>query len=289
MVDCGGFAAAARKLGRAQSAITYAIRGLEEQTGLVLFDRAHYRPALTDEGRALLPRARRIVEDLEDFHMHAEGFAHGVEAGLSIVVNNFSDMDLVIDGLDGLRKLFPSVRVKLIRKPFGEDIEMVRSGQAVLGVVAGISPLGSEFEARHLADSELVAVAAPEHPLAKLSGPIDLSQLGGQLQIVWTRARDASQTESADLGVHALDAWHVTELDVKLHMLRAGVGWGSMPGHMVREDVEAGRLCILQMESWEGRDRMPSFSNFIIRLKKMPLGPATRYLINALLEANAGR
>lgn len=281
VVDCGGFAAAARKLDRAQSAITYAIRGLEEQTGLVLFDRSHYRPVLTDAGRALLPRARRLVDDLEDFQLHATGFAHGVEAGLSLVINEFADFPRVIRALDDLRQEYPSVRVKLIRKAFGEDIEMVRSGQAQLGVVAGISSLGNEIEARHLADLTLVAVAAPSHPLASLQGPVGLADLRGHMQLVWTRN---AATDSTDLGVHALDAWHVTDLDMKLQLLRAGVGWGSMPQPMVQDNIDAGQLCRLEMESWEGRDRMPVFPVFAIRLTKAVPGPAARYLIDALVR-----
>lgn len=283
VVDCGGFAAAARKLGRAQSAITYAIRALEEQTGLVLFDRAHYRPRLTDAGRALLPRARLLVEDLDDFHLHAKGFARGVEAAVSLVVNEFVDQRPVIGALDSLRRAYPSVRVRLAVKPFGEDIEMVRAGQATLGVVAAITSLGNEFEARQLLNQTLVAVAAPGHPLAAIRGPIELGQLRGQMQIVWTR--DTTATDSSDLGVHALDAWHVTDLHAKLCLLRAGVGWGSMPAHMVQEDLAAGRLRQLDMESWEGRDRMPSFSSFVIRLKKGVPGPAARYFVDTLLES----
>ena len=57
VVDAGSFAAAARRMNRAQSAITYAIQKLEEQSGVVLFDRAAYRAELTEAGRALLPAA----------------------------------------------------------------------------------------------------------------------------------------------------------------------------------------------------------------------------------------
>lgn len=285
VVDHGGFAAAARKLGRAQSAITYAIRGLEEQTGLILFDRAHYRPQLTDAGRALLPRARRLIEELDEFHQHAEGFAHGVEAGLAIVVNNFADFAPVIRALDVMRRAYPSVRVSLSIKPFGEDLAMLREGQAQIGVIAAISPLGNEFESRHLSTQSLVAVAAPAHPLAGLPVPISLMALRGQMQVVWTRATTGVGTD--DLGVHGLDAWHVTDLGAKLDLLRAGVGWGSMPRHLVGADLEAGRLCELQLESWEGRDRMPEFPVSVVRVKKVVQGPAAKCFMAALVDLSA--
>lgn len=280
VVDCGGFAAAARKLGRAQSAVTYAIRGLEEQTGLVLFDRSHYRPQLTDAGRALLPRARRLIDELEEFQQQADGFAHGVEAALSLVVNNFTDPMPVIRALDAMRRVYPSVRVRIAHKPFGEDIEMLRAGEAQLGVIAAIAPLGSEFESRHMSEQSLVVVAAPSHALAELQAPIGVAQLRGHMQVVWTRA--IGNADLDDLGVHALDSWRVTDLDMKRRLLREGVGWGSLPAHLVQEDLASGRLRELRIESWEGRDRMPSYPISVVRVAKVALGPAARFLMNAL-------
>ena len=280
VVDCGGFAAAARKLGRAQSAVTYAIRGLEQQTGLILFDRAHYRPQLTDAGRALLPRARRLIDELGEFQQQADGFAHGVEAALSLVVNNFTDPTPLIRALDAMRHVYPSVRVRIAHKPFGEDIAMLRAGEAQLGLVAAIAPLGSEFESRYVAEQSLVAVAAPSHPLAEHDAPIGVTHLRGHMQVVWTRV--IGDAELDDLGVHALDSWRVTDLDMKLRLIREGVGWGSLPSHLVRDDIAAGRLRELQIESWEGRDRMPTYPISIVRVAKVVLGPAARFLMNAL-------
>jgi len=286
VVDQGGFAAAARKLGRAQSAVTYAIRGLEEQTGLILFDRAPYRPVLTEAGKALLPRARRLLEDLDDFQVQAEGFAKGLEPSLSLAVNEFADLVPVMGALAALQERFPLVRVRLQRKPFGEDVEAVRQGAVTLGVVSGIVQLGHEFESRQLSDTELVAVAAPRHPLAALAGPIDLAQLRGHHQLVWTRD---SSTTGQDYGVHALDTWLVTDLETKLRLLRAGLGWGSMPRHMVHDDLQATTLKVLNMQSWEGRERMPEFPTLVIRLRKTPVGPATRLFVDELVEQHRRR
>jgi DNA-binding transcriptional LysR family regulator len=53
----------ARELGVHSPPLRGVIRALEEQTGLILFDRAHYRPQLTSAGRRCATRARRLVED----------------------------------------------------------------------------------------------------------------------------------------------------------------------------------------------------------------------------------
>ncbi len=278
VVESGGFAAAARKLQRAQSAVTYAIRHLEEQTGLILFDRTHYRPQLTQAGRALLPRVRRLLEDLEDFHLHAHDFAHGVEAELSLVVNEFADMRPVIAALTEMHKHYPSVKVRLTQKPFGDDLDAIRNGVAKVGVIAEIMQLGNEFVSHHLTEHQLVAVAAKGHPLTQLN-LVNIDHLRGHLQIVWTRATTSNHL---DFGVHSLDTWYVTDLETKLRFLRAGLGWGSMPLHLVEEQIKNGELQVLNMESWEGRDRMPKYSISIVKLKKTVSGPAALKFIEAM-------
>ena len=70
IVDEGSFSKAAKKLNRAQSAVTYGIQKLEAQIGIPLFDRAAYRAALTEAGRlsfcgrAVSPRKRMPFETL---------------------------------------------------------------------------------------------------------------------------------------------------------------------------------------------------------------------------------
>ena len=87
VVEEGSFSAAARKLNRAQSAITYTVQALEAQTGTDLFDRSAYRPTLTPAGRALVPRARRVLESVADWRKQARSLTQGVEARLILALD----------------------------------------------------------------------------------------------------------------------------------------------------------------------------------------------------------
>ena len=42
--------------------------------------------------------------------------------------------------------------------------------------------------------------------------------------------------------------WRLADLFAKHHFILNGLGWGGMPLHAVREDLEEGRLAILQIE-----------------------------------------
>src|ERR1700751_2997019 len=88
VADTGSFSRAAKQLNRAQSAVSSGIQKLEAQFGIPLFDRTAYRPALTEAGRALLPRARRIALETKAVRDAARRLASGVEAVQAVVLDS---------------------------------------------------------------------------------------------------------------------------------------------------------------------------------------------------------
>ncbi len=279
VIEQGGFAAAARKLNRAQSAITYAIQRLEEQSGVELFDRSGYRPVLTDAGAALLPRARRVLEALVDFQQQAHGIAGGLEAELSLVVDMLAPMAPLAAALREMQTVFPTVQVRIDVESLGATSQLLARGEADLGLLLQVVPM-AEFATNRYGETDLVAVAAPDHPLAKLPSPIASDLLRDHVQLVL--ASKAAVQGERDSGVHATNRWYLTDIAAKRVLLLAGAGWGSMPGHLVAEDLAAGRLVALAPDRWEGADRMPSLAAVIAHRKDVALGPAGRWLFQRL-------
>jgi len=281
VIEQGGFAAAARKLNRAQSAITYAIQRLEEQSGVELFDRSGYRPVLTEAGAALLPRARRVLEALVDYQQQAHGIAGGLEAELSLVVDMLAPMAPLAGALREMQTAFPTVQVRMAVESLGATSQALARGEADLGLLLELelAPL-AEFETNRYGEADLVAVAAPDHPLAKLPAPIASDLLRDHIQLVL--ASKAAVQGERDSGVHATNRWYLTDIAAKRVLLLSGAGWGSMPRHLVAEDLAAGRLIALEPDRWEGSDRMPSLPAVIAHRKDKSLGPAGRWLFERL-------
>jgi DNA-binding transcriptional LysR family regulator len=282
VVDHGGFAAAARQLGRAQSAVTYAIRGLEEATGLLLFDRSTYRPTLTDAGRMLLPRARHLAADMVEIRRQAEAFSKGVEASIGLVVDPLVPLAPVARALGSLHAAFPSVQVRLHAHASLQSALPIPSTGNWIGLLSMIPnrPFGSEFEAVQWGSVPLVAVAAPTHPLAATSGPLTPENVRGHMQIVYTSPD--SVLDSEDRGVHALDRWYTTDWRAKMVLIREGTGWGSLPSHIAQPEIDAGLLIELRMKRWEGNDQMPRIPIAIVRRADLYIQPAAQALIAAL-------
>ena len=280
IVDKGSFAAAAKSMNRAHSAITYAVQKLEDQTGALLFDRSAYRPVLTEAGSALLPRARRILDAVAEYRLVATGLAEGVEAEIRLVVDPFIPMDLLVATLKAFHEAFPTLQVRLLVEQVETSVQALVDGWADIGIVPDFFPLTNPLERSACGFVELVAVAAPGHPLAETTGTLEPEVLRDHLQLVLSARPSISATK--DHGVVAINRWYLTELDTKHRMLLAGLGWGSMPRSRVATDISEGRLVELRPTKWDGLDEMPRFPFVVARRKGKALGVAGRWLVERL-------
>src|SRR5271168_4141383 len=78
-VDEGSFSAAARRLRRAQSAVSELVSNLEAQIGVQLFDRTERYPKLTPAGALLVADARSVVANVAVLKSRAKGISGGLE------------------------------------------------------------------------------------------------------------------------------------------------------------------------------------------------------------------
>jgi DNA-binding transcriptional LysR family regulator len=280
VVERGSFSAAARALGRAQSAVTYSIQKLEEEAGVPLFDRSAYRPVLSEAGRALLPRVQRIVEDVAAFRSQARGMAGGLEPEITLVVEAMFPMCLLLQALTEFQEKFPTVETRVRVETLGAAVEALLDEPADIGLVVSFASRIDEMVGAEVTRVELVAVAAPQHPLARLDGPLEDDVLAEHVQLVLSDRSDL--TRGRDRGVVGLRTWRLADLGAKHAMLLAGLGWGSMPRHIVREDLAAGRLTELRAVRWDGREGMPRLPVMAVRRKAATLGPAGAWLLERL-------
>src|SRR5580704_741324 len=109
VVEEGSFSGAARKLRRAQSAVSYGIATLEGQLGVTLFDRSGRTPVPAEAGDALLAQARSIVVEADDLSASAQRMTEGMEPRVTLAVEVLYPMPLMLTALAAFRKRFPTV------------------------------------------------------------------------------------------------------------------------------------------------------------------------------------
>ena len=277
IVETGSFAGAARKLGRANSVISYAIANLENQLGVTLFARSGTaRPKLTDAGRAILSDSRSLAIALDALLAKARGLTAGLEAEVSLVVDVMWPAKKLVRALDEFRKHYPTVGLRLRVEALGAVTEAVMEGSAVFGL-SGPLPLASDLLTRGPAGSvRLLPVAAPGHPLAQLNAPVSAALARDHIQLVLTDR--SSLTDGREFGVVSVKTWRLADLGAKHALLLAGMGWGNMPKNMVNDDLKRGRLVELRIET-------PSeliYPFHTVYRSDTPPGPAASWLMERL-------
>jgi len=272
----GSFNAAARRLGRAVSVVSYAITQLESQLDVRLFDReGSRRPQLTPAGQALISEARTVTDDVSGLLAKVRSLRQGLEAELSLAVDVMFPTEALARLLRDFQAMYPSVALRLHVEALGAVAAMVLDGSATLAFAGPDIHDMPEIEREAIGTVELVPVAAPGHPLAQ-NGRAATGEVRKHLQLVLT---DRSPlTAGRDFSVFGSRTWRLADLGAKHALLKEGIGWGSMPRHVVRDDLADGTLIELLLPE------RPVMTYAMVALwrKDTPPGPAATWVLSAL-------
>lgn len=251
VAEAGSFSAAARKLGRVQAAVSQSIERLETLLGLRLFDRSGRVPVLTPQGEVVVAAASKVQSGLDTLDELVTNLKRGAETTLSIAVDVLFPTASLVGFVKEFAHAHPSVELMLVTDVLSAVTAHVREKRSTFGVAIEDADFRG-LERRPIAEVRLLPVAASSHALAKHSGQLDSASLSDAVQIVLSEhPRDASR-RSADQGVLSPRTWRVVDLATKQALIENGLGWGHLPEHLVREQLRAGRLVELSLESWGG-------------------------------------
>ena len=275
-IDEGSFSAAARKIGRVQSAVSQSVAALEGHLGVVLFDRSSKTPRLTPAGVALAKDARRLLKGAVALKARAASIAAEIEPDLVFAVDAIFPHDLLIASLKALRDAFPLLPVSIFTESLGGSEQRLREGVAQFAIYPLATTGAGDLTADFLASIEMVPVVSVDHPLAKAPEPIPRETLEPYVQLVLTDRTPLTQHLMGGIISHHI--WRFADLSTRLEFLLAGFGWCNMPLHLVRGAIEDGRLKALVIAE---RDPF-QFRLHVVRVRGREIGRAGRWLIEDL-------
>ena len=173
------FTAGARQVNITQAAISMQIRQLEESVGLPLFTRTPRRVILTEAGEMLLHRARKIIRE------HSAALAEiaeiaGAEHGrlrIGSASATFATLQLP-SILESLKNEFPNAQITVISGTSQILVDRIMHGEIDVAFVS-LPVESSNIQTDLLFSDEIVAIASPQHQLAK-EKYISAAQLAGE-------------------------------------------------------------------------------------------------------------
>lgn len=181
IAETNSFTRAAERCLVVQSALSHQIARLEKELGARLFERTSRRVRLTPAGEAFLPAARQCLDAADRAAVEVAAAVGEIRGRLAVgLIPTVAAVD-VPSALSEFRARYPQVRIKLSAGASEELVDKVRDGvidMAFLGLPTSAQPQG--VQARVLAHDRLVAVVAPDHPLATESA-VDLSRLSREV------------------------------------------------------------------------------------------------------------
>lgn len=288
VAESGSFSAAARRLERKQSALSYAVATLERQLGVTLFDRTDgQRPKPTEVGRLLLLEMEAVVRRADEIKKQAQAAAKGLESELSMVIEDLYPATELAGLLGGFAERFPTVQLRLTVESMGGVHERVLDGKAVLGISGGYLNLPTGLIADAVSHVTRIPVASARHPLAAQSagaGPLPRGMLLDYIQIVVTDR--STITEGHDFSVYTGRTWRVSDSALKRDLLIAGLGWGYLSEQMIAEDLARGTLRPLRVEGLRDRNTV---ALLVVRRRDRVLGPSARWILSRLMQTEGGR
>jgi DNA-binding transcriptional LysR family regulator len=275
--DTGSFSAAARSLGRVQSAISQAVKTLEEVQGVALFDRSTHRPTLTAVGTVLVEQARAVLASADRFAAIAAGTRRGLEPSLALAIDPLVPTEPLIDSLLALQQTFPDLPVSFSTEGVNGAERRLRDGSASLAFCLLLPSVPDDLTVYPVMESRLVPVAAAHHPLVGLGRTLHRADLEDHVQLVLSNG----SPEGPSYGVISPRVWRFVDLARRLDFLLAGFGWCKMPPHVITPYLADGRLVVLDIadESVAPRTTLPIYAAHV---RGRPLGQAGRWLLDDL-------
>jgi DNA-binding transcriptional LysR family regulator len=276
-VDEGSFSAAGRKLRRAQSVISQTLANLEAQLGVKLFDRSARYPRLTEQGRSLFADARKVPDNVDGFKARARAMKEGLEPELAIAMEVMYPIERLTRAATHHRKTYTHTPLRLYVEALGGVIKPVLDRDCSIGVIGSLPILPDQLQSEPLLDLPFATVVSPSYQLPAKRGVISASTIAKHVQLVLSDR--TTLTEGRDFGVLSPQTWRLADLGAKHAFLKAGLGWGHMPLHMVKADLDSGALVKIRVEGMPRDMVMPMR---VVFRKDAPPGPAARTFIAQL-------
>ena len=266
-----------------QSTVSQQILSLEEEFGLRLFDRTGKGALLTEGGKLLAERARRLLNYAREIPVAIDRFKGVAEAHLRIAGSSIPGEYLIPAALPLLIRRYPGLAITLTQGDSRDVQQWLLSEQVEYGVVGGHFA-GDGIEFRALSRDEIILVTPAGHRFAG-AGPIPVVELLKEPFVVREAGSGTGQATVAALRDAGIDTGAVQQAvslgsnHAVTRAVIAGVGVSFVSAVSVELEMAQGLLARVPVE---GVTISRQF--FLVHRKGRELSPAAKAFSEVMLE-----
>ncbi len=237
VVEEGSFAKAAARLHKAQSAVSYQIKKLEEHLNQAIFNRQGYRAELTDTGKVMLNEGEKLLKQYAYIESLAQQHKDGWEPRLELVIDGVLPITPVLKALKHLDEARVPTSIQLSVEYLQGVQQRFEENNAQVMLAKDFTPK-ENWTAIALPEVTTLLVVAKGHPLLencdttqeKLSQYAELIVRDGQQKV-------QSSTVSGQPLSGNDQVYFFSDFMQKKQALLMGLGYGWMPSYLIADEL----------------------------------------------------
>lgn len=239
VAETASFSRAAEQLHLTQPAVSKRIATLETGLNVRLFDRIGRKVTLTEAGRALLPRARRIVNELNDSRRALSNLSSEVGGRLSIGTSHHIGLHRLPPVLRRYTARYPQVQLDIRFMDSEAACQAVERGDLELGIVTLPLETPASLTSTRVWRDPLRVVVARDHPLArsKVLAAQVLCEHPAILPATGTYTRAIIDHGFAAAGAIPQVSLCTNYLETIKAMVAIGLGWSALPQTLIDAEL----------------------------------------------------
>ncbi|HZP58689.1 MAG TPA: LysR family transcriptional regulator [Opitutaceae bacterium] len=241
----GSFTLAAKDLFLTQSAVSHAIKALEDDVGCRLVDRVGKRVLLTQAGEQFLRHTEKILREMETARAGIDTLSKWGHGRLRVGASTTACQYILPTVLREFRQSFPRCVIKIEPGDHSRQLDLLRAGQIDLALVLEPPPtIHDEFTFVPLFQDELRFFVAPLHPWARL-GRVPHDAIQSETLILYNKASYTFRLVSDYFREEKIVLSNFIELgsmEAIKELVKIGLGAGVLAPWIARAELENGSL-----------------------------------------------
>lgn len=274
--ECASITGAAERLYMTQPAVSLAIKELEGNYGIKLFDRLTRRIQITSDGKRMLDYAIHVVTLFDEMEQAIKNpdAAGEIKIGSSLTIGSC----LLPEYMNKLDGQYPHIKLRVTVDNSDRIIRSVREGSLDVGLVEG-AVNDESLIVKAFMEDRLIAVCGAAHPFAH-GGRICLDDFLAQPLLLRERGsgtRELFQSAVTLLGKEIEPVWESVSTNALIRAVETGNGVSVLPEKLVSEYIGT-KLIRVNLES-------PSLSRcfYLIYHKNKYLSAGIRSLMKIVM------
>jgi LysR family hydrogen peroxide-inducible transcriptional activator len=230
LADTGHFGRAAERTFVSQPTLSAQLKKLEEYLGVILVERQPKNVQLTEVGKQVVIRARRMLDEGDEIISLARNNTDPLGGKLKIALIPTIGPYLLPRVMQKIRKALPHLGLMLYEHQTEPLVKRLRDGEIDLGIMA--LPIAHDgLETRKLYEEAFTVALPNNHPLGA-KGTIKVSDLKGQTLLLLEDGhclRDQALEVCSRIDIREAEDFRATSLETLRQMVVAGLGITLLP------------------------------------------------------------